>query len=137
MNNFKKTIPHVDRFLATVTNVERYSTSDYQIVEFSWEGGRYRVSSTGDVYELNYCGIPILIPHKVISYKDHKYAVVLIPKKSGGYYISMRKRLQMRDLIWACFGNCDIPKKYEVTCKDGNPINCKIDNLEVKKCGVS
>lgn len=137
MSEFRKVSPHIDKFLTSVGSVERYQTTDYRVVEFTWENGQYRLVSTGDLYELNYCGVPILINPKLVKYRGRSYIIALIPKKSGGYYISTRKRVQMKDFVWACFGPRDIPKGYEVVCADGNPNNCKIENLEVKKHGIS
>lgn len=137
MGEFKKSTTAVNRLFASVTDVDRYATKSYRVAEFSWEGGRYRLSSTGDLYQLNYCGVPVLLSTYLTMYRDKAYATVGISKQLAGYYIRGRKQFRMKDLIWAAFGDRDLPRNFTVECRDGNPANCKIENLEAKKRGVS
>lgn len=137
MSNFYKASPGVNKFFAAATDVERYQTEKYRVVEFSWKGARYRLVSTGDLYQLNYCGIPILIQPFMASKNDYHYATVSVAEQSIGYYVCRRKQYHLKDLIWAAFGNQDLARGYYINNKDGSVMNCKIENLEVKKRGIS
>lgn len=137
MVEFYRSSSGVNKFFDTVTDVNRYQTPSYRVVEFSWKSGRYRLLSTGDFYQLNYCGIPVLIHPFKDSYRGYEYASVSITEQNSGYYMRSRKRYHLKDLIWSAFGDHHVDRGWHVVCKDENIMNCKIENLEVRKRGVS
>ena len=137
MSDFYKASPGVNKFFAAVTDVERYQTKKYRVVEFSWKGARYRLVSTGDFYQLNYCGVPVLIHSFMESKNGCHYAAVSVAEQGTGYYVCRRKQYRLKDLIWAAFGDQDVVRGYYVNCRDATVMNCKIENLEVKKRGIS
>lgn len=137
MSEFYRSSPGVNRFFDAVTDVNRYQTTSYRVVEFSWKGGRYRLVSTGDLYQLNYCGVPVLVQPFKTSNKGYVYAVVNITEQNSGYYMHGRKQYHLKDLVWSAFGDHHVDRGWYVVCKDENIMNCKIENLEVRKRGVS
>lgn len=137
MSEFYRSSPGVNKFFEGVTDVNRYQTPSYRVVEFSWKGGRYRLVSTGDFYQLNYCGIPMLIQPFKTSNKGYAYAVVSIAEQNSGYYTRGRKQYHLKDLIWSAFGDHHVDRGWYVACKDENIMNCKVENLEVRKRGIS
>lgn len=137
MSEFYRSSPGVNKFFDAVTDVNRYQTPSYRVVEFSWKSGRYRLVSTGDLYQLNYCGIPVLVQPFKTSSKGYEYAVVSVAEQNSGYYMRGRKQYHLKDLIWSAFGDHHVDRGWYVACKDENIMNCKIENLEVRKRGIS
>lgn len=137
MGEFKKSSQAVNKLLAAATDVERRYTESYRLVDFSWKGARYRLVSTGDLYQLNYSGAPVLVWPHARTIKGEDILIVTFGEQTSGYYVCRRKIIPLKNLIWAMFGDEDLPKGHYINCKDGNYANCKIDNLEVKRHGVS
>lgn len=135
MGEFKQSTPGVDRFLKDARDATWHKYHGYSKVEFIWKGAVYQLVSTGDFYRLDCTGMPMLICPFPTEYKGKTFLSVSIADQRN-YYVTQRKQLRLKDLVWAAFGDRDLPKNHYVSCKNGNYRSCGIDNLEVKLNGV-
>ncbi len=131
MGTIKKSTIAVDRFFAEAHDISFHNYVSYRTVEFLWRGARYRLVSTGDLYRIDYTGMPTLVRAFQGKYKDEVVAIVAVVA-STGYYTRTKKQYRLKDLVWAAFGDSDLPSKASVICKNGNWKSCGIDNLEVR-----
>lgn len=130
---WKKSTTAINKLVAEVTDVNWHNyAAGYRDVEFSFRGARYRLVSTGDLYRIDYTGMPTLVRAFQGKYKDEIVAVVAVVA-STGYYTRTKKQYRLKDLVWAAFGDQDLPAKSSVICKNGNWKSCGIDNLEVRQ----
>ena len=136
MGTIRKSTASVDRFFAEAHDISFHKYVSYQTVEFLWKGSRYRLVSTGDLYILDYSGLPILVrPFEKVYKNEHILCVSAADQRN--YYTRKKKQIRLKDLVWAAFGDRDLPKGNHIVCKNGNWRSCGIDNLEVSSYGVS
>lgn len=136
MGTIRKSTISVDRFFAEAHDISFHKYVSYQTVEFLWKGSRYRLVSTGDLYILDYSELPILVrPFEKVCKNEHILYISVADQRN--YYTRKRKQIRLKDLIWAAFGDRDLPKGNHIVCKNGNWQSCRIDNLEVSSYGVS
>lgn len=131
MGTIKKSTIAVDRFFSEAHDISFHNYVSYRTVEFLWRGARYRLVSTGDLYRIDYTGMPTLVRAFQGKYKNEVVAIVAVVA-STGYYTRTKKQYRLKDLVWAAFGDSDLPSKASVICKNGNWKSCGIDNLEVR-----
>ena len=133
---WKKSTKNVNKFLEDcLSPVWRNYSAGYRDVMFFYKGATYRLSSTGDVYVLNYAGVPSLITPYTKDYKGE--SVLCIPfANRAGYYVRSHKQIRLKDLMWAAFGDDNLPENGKIRCKNGNYRNCSIENLEVIVDGI-
>lgn len=130
MGTIRKSTTSIDRFFAEAHDISFHNYISYRTVEFLWRGARYRLVSTGDLYVLDYSGLPTLIrPFESVYTNEHISCVSVADRR--------RKTIRLKDLVWAAFGDRDLPKGSHVICKNGNWQSCGINNLEVNQYGVS
>lgn len=137
MSSFwKKSTPGINRFIAGVTDPVWHNYHGYRDVEFDYKGDHYRLVSTGDLYKIDYSGMPHLMRAYSTIYKNEKYATVNFSDYRQ-YYMRGKKQLRLKDFVWAAFGDKDVPHGYHIICKNGNWSACGITNLEVVANGIS
>ena len=61
MGTIRKSTASIDRFFAEAHDISFHKYVSYRTVEFLWRGARYRLVSTGDLYVLDYSGLPTLV----------------------------------------------------------------------------
>ena len=126
MGTIRKSTASIDRFFAEAHDISFHKYVPYRTVEFLWRGARYRLVSTGDLYVLDYSGLPTLVHPFESVYKNEHISCVSVADQRN-YYVRRRKTIRLKDLVWAAFG----------ICKNGNWQSCGINNLEVSQYGVS
>lgn len=136
MGTIRKSTTSVNRFFAEAHDISFHKYASYQTVEFLWKGAQYRLVSTGNLYILEYGLLPTPIRPFEKVYKNEHISCVSVTDQRN-YYTSKRKQIRLKDLIWAAFGDQDLPKGSHVICKNGNWQSCGINNLEVDRYGVS
>lgn len=136
MGTIRKSTASIDRFFAEAHDISFHKYISYRTVEFLWRGARYRLVSTGDLYVLDYSGLPTLVHPFESVYKNEHISCVSVADQRN-YYVRRRKQIRLKDLVWAAFGDQDLPKGSHVICKNGNWQSCGINNLEVDRYGVS
>lgn len=136
MGIIRKSTASVDRFFAEAHDISFHKYASYQTVEFLWRGARYRLVSTGDLYILDYSGLPTLV-HPFKSVYKNGYSSCVSVADQRNYYVRRRKMIRLKDLVWAAFGDRDLPKGSHIVCKNGNWQSCEINNLEVSSYGIS
>ena len=136
MGVIRKSTASIDRFFAEAYNISFHNYISYRTIEFHWKGANYRLVSTGDLYVLDYSGLPALVQTFESVYKNEHISCVSVADQRN-YYVRRRKRIRLKDLVWAAFGDQDLPKGSHVICKNGNWQSCGINNLEVSSYGVS
>lgn len=136
MGTIKKSTTSVDRFFAEAHDISFHNYISYRTIEFLWRGAQYRLVSTGNLYILEYGLLPTPIRPFEKVYKNEHISCVSVADQRN-YYASKRKQIRLKDLIWAAFGDRDLPKGSHIVCKNGNWQSCGIDNLEVSSYGVS
>lgn len=136
MGTIRKSTASINRFFAEAHDISFHKYVSYRTVEFLWRGARYRLVSTGDLYILDYSGLPILVrPFEKVYNNEHILYISVADQRN--YYTRERKQIRLKDLVWAAFGDRDLPKGSHVICKNGNWQSCGINNLEVSQYGVS
>lgn len=138
MSSFwKKSTKNVNKFLEECLSPAWANyTAGFRDVMFFYKGATYRLTSTGDLYVLNYAGVPSLVTPYTKEYKGE--VVLCWPfADRAKYYVRSHKQIRAKDLIWAAFGEDDMPENGKIRCKNGNYRNCSIENLEVIAHGVS
>lgn len=128
--------PGINKFIEEVTDAVWHNYHGYRDVEFNYKGGRYRLVSTGDLYKMDYSGMPHPMRAYPATYKGQKYAIVNFSDYTR-YYTKGKKQLRLKDLIWAAFGNRDLPQGHHIICQNDNWHSCGITNLEVIANGIS
>lgn len=136
MGTIRKSTISVDRFFAEAYNISFHNYISYRTIEFHWKGANYRLVSTGDLYVMDYSGLPTLVRPFEKVYKNEHISCVSVADQRN-YYVRRRKTLRLKDLVWAAFGDRDLPKESHIVCKNGNWQSCRINNLEVSSYGVS
>lgn len=134
METIKKSTTSIDRFFAEAHDISFHNYVSYRTVNFL-ERCRYRLVSTGDLYVLDYSGLPTLIHPFESVYKNEHISCVSVADQRN-YYVRRRKQIRLKDLVWAAFGDRDLPKGSHIICKNGNWQSCGINNLEVGRYGV-
>ncbi len=135
MGTIRKSTASVNRFFAEAYSISFHNYISYRTIEFHWKGTNYRLVSTGDLYVLDYSGLPTLVhPFEKIDWDQHFSCVSVADQRN--YYIHKRKTIRLKDLVWAAFGDRDLPKGSHVICKNGNWQSCGINNLEVDRYEV-
>ena len=127
MGTIRKSTTSIDRFFAEAHDISFHNYISYRTVEFLWRGARYRLVSTG---------LPTLVNPFESIYKNENISCISVADQRN-YYVRRRKTIRLKDLVWAAFGDRDLPKGSHVICKNGNWQSCGINNLEVDRYGVS
>lgn len=127
-----KTAISANRFIDRIVDVKRVKMGSAHAIEFRYYATNYVLMDSGDLFMYDYSGRLIRCSANVYTRRNiaTKYYIFTI---NAGYYRTGRKEIPAKDLLWAAFGDADVPKGWEVYPLDGNVDRIQINNLGIRR----
>lgn len=103
----------VNKFISEIKDIHRLKIGENRGVKFSFGENQWLIMETGDLFrydlgeKLVLCHINLLRRAKTAQYV-YRFNI------GKGYNSSKHRDVVTKDLLWAFFGRCDLPKFYQV-----------------------
>lgn len=124
---------NVNRFVGAITDAKRIKMRGRRAVIFNFEHNAYLLTEDGDLFRYSTSEEMhrIRINHRKTS-SNEPYAVFnfVIPT---GYWSTAYREVSAKDLMWAAFGDKDLPAGHKVVTIDGFCDKIAISNLEIRR----
>lgn len=129
VKKFNKSLPRINEFLGKISNPTKCIVYNKVKFEFNYKLRKYVLFDTGDLYQEDNSHML----KKIKVYRRHNDNVKPYYRihPHGFYEPGETFELNALGLMWAIFGEYDLPDGFSVYPKDGDIMNLSFDNLEV------
>lgn len=129
---WRRSTRSVNNFVAKTTEFKRIKMGDKHCVKFRFYGNGYLLMDTGDLYIETISEKLEYLASKCYN-RAGKAVKMVVFRTHGTYFRTGRKEVILKDLLWAAFGDRDLPSGYEVYTLDGVETRTQLGNLEIRR----